>query len=193
MTIGGEDARVPNTLGPALGISHHGPFEVDQSISRQDTYFGNNADFKLARFNAIREIANKNGGQFGMETWAEERAMTYQQSRETNPQFDAGPKHLAVTLAERVFIFRAMPNGTHLGLADDQNVLPFYLNETFPDHWFRRPTSYNLENVGTDVVALYAMGPTEIGANKGFSQFLHYPEFSHRANLYRQLRPCGGQ
>ena len=170
-SIGGADSRVPNTLGPSLGASHHGPFEVDQSISRIDTYFGNNADFNLERFNNIRKIADSHGGQFGMETWAEERAETYQLSRETNPEFDAGPKHLAVTLAERVFIFRALPNGTFLGLADEQNVLPFYLNETFPDDWFRRSTSYNLENVGTDIVALYAMGPTEIGKNQGFSEY----------------------
>lgn len=65
-SIGGMDSRVPNTLGPALGISHHGPFEIDQSISRQDTFFGNNANFQLGRFNNIRKIANKNGGMFGM-------------------------------------------------------------------------------------------------------------------------------
>ena len=40
-SIGGADSRVPNTLGPALGISKHGTFEIDQSISRVDQYFGN--------------------------------------------------------------------------------------------------------------------------------------------------------
>lgn len=39
-SIGGADARVPNTLGPSLGISKHGFFEVDNSISREDAYFG---------------------------------------------------------------------------------------------------------------------------------------------------------
>ena len=39
-SIGGADARVPNTLGPSLGISRHGFFEVDNSISREDAYFG---------------------------------------------------------------------------------------------------------------------------------------------------------
>lgn len=39
-SIGGEDPRVPNTFGPSLGISHHGFFEVDNSISREDAYFG---------------------------------------------------------------------------------------------------------------------------------------------------------
>lgn len=39
-SIGGQDDRVPNTLGPSLGISKHGFFEVDNSISRQDSYHG---------------------------------------------------------------------------------------------------------------------------------------------------------
>lgn len=39
-SIGGADSRVPNTLGPSLGISKHGFFEVDTSISREDSYFG---------------------------------------------------------------------------------------------------------------------------------------------------------
>lgn len=39
-SIGGQDDRVPNALGPSLGISKHGFFEVDNSISRQDSYHG---------------------------------------------------------------------------------------------------------------------------------------------------------
>lgn len=38
-SIGGADSRVPNTLGPALGISKHGSFEIDNSISRQGKLF----------------------------------------------------------------------------------------------------------------------------------------------------------
>lgn len=37
-SIGGEDPRVPNTFGPtfpALGVSRHGLFESDNSITRQ--------------------------------------------------------------------------------------------------------------------------------------------------------------
>jgi hypothetical protein len=37
-SIGGEDSRVPNTFGPefpALGISRHGFFEGDNSITRE--------------------------------------------------------------------------------------------------------------------------------------------------------------
>ena len=50
-TIGGADARVPNTIGPAGGLDKHGVFEIDGSITRQDTALGNNANFLLQRWN----------------------------------------------------------------------------------------------------------------------------------------------
>jgi len=34
-SIGGADPRVPGTFAPALGISRHGFFEVDNSMTRQ--------------------------------------------------------------------------------------------------------------------------------------------------------------
>lgn len=157
---------------PALGASKHGPFEVDQSISRIDTYFGNQANFNLDRWNNLVNIANSNGGQFGFDTFNQERQQTYQQSRDTNPEFDAEVKHFAVTLAERVFMFRALPNGTDEQNANFANVAPFFLNETFPDDWFKRGTPYTLANVGTDIVTLYAMGPTDIGHNEGLNNFV---------------------
>ena len=186
-SIGGEDKRVPNTLGVAPGISFHGPFEIDQSISRIDSYFGNQANFHLPRFNQLVADANANGGEFGFDAFNAERQRTYKQSRDTNPYFDAGPKQLAVALAERVFIFRALPNGTFEGLADIRNVGPFYLNEvcfssqletsTNPDRLSQISGSaaapaYDLDNVGTDVVTLYSMGPTEVGANEGLNNFV---------------------
>ena len=78
-----------NMYSPALGISKHGTFEVDQSISRIDTNFGNQANFNLDRWNNIVDITHRHGDMFGIETWAEERAQTYQQSRDTNPNFNA--------------------------------------------------------------------------------------------------------
>lgn len=111
-SIGGVDSRVPNNLGPSLGISRHGFFEVDNSISRIDSYFGNQADFNLDRFNRLVDIADKYGGQFGNSAFAEERVLVYNEAKNTNPEFNAGVRWLGVTTAERVFIFRALPNGT---------------------------------------------------------------------------------
>jgi hypothetical protein len=65
-SIGGADSRVPNTFGPSLGMSHHGPFEVDNSITRIDTYFGNQANFNLTRWNQVVALSAQYGaGLFG--------------------------------------------------------------------------------------------------------------------------------
>lgn len=79
---------------------------------------------------------------------------------------------MAVSLAERVFIYRALPNGTDETNANYANIAPFYLNETFPDFWFRRGTPYTLPNVADDILALYLLGPTELGSNQGLNNFV---------------------
>lgn len=126
----------------------------------------------MTRFDRLAAIAEQNNGQFGLDTFAQERAITYTESRTTNPVFDAGVKHLAVSLAERVFIYRALPNGTDETNANYANIAPFFLNETFPPFWFRRDTAYTLPNVATDILALYLEGPTELGSNEGLNNFV---------------------
>ncbi|EMD00520.1 hypothetical protein BAUCODRAFT_172510 [Baudoinia panamericana UAMH 10762] len=173
-SIGGADSRVPNTLGPSLGISKHGFFEVDNSISREDAYFGNQADFRLDRFERLVNITDKYDGQFGNSAFAEERVLLYNEAKNNNPNFDAGVRWLAVTTAERVFIFRALPNGTDETNANYANVAPFYLNETFPHEWFRRSTAYGLADTGADIANLLASSPqvTIPGQNEGIDNFV---------------------
>ena len=67
-SIGGADPRVPNTLGPALGLDKHGTFEIDGSITRQDVYFGNNANFLLQRWNEYVNESDAQGGEFNLAT-----------------------------------------------------------------------------------------------------------------------------
>jgi hypothetical protein len=76
-SIGGADARVPNILGPALGLDKHGVFEIDGSITRQDVYFGNNADFILQRWNEYVAIADLNDGLFNAATQAQDSVCSY--------------------------------------------------------------------------------------------------------------------
>ena len=172
-TIGGADDRVPNTLGPALGLDKHGTFEIDGSLSRPDNYFANQADFIPERWEAIRNDAiTAGGGFFGIETMIANEKRTYETARATNPNFDAGVKYFAVSLAERAFVFRGLPNGTNVETADAANIEPFFLNNTFPDDWFRRDTPYGLANLAVDIVNIYAGYPFELGQNMGTGDFV---------------------
>ena len=111
---------------------------------------------------------------FGNTAFAEERVLRYNEAKNNNPDFNAGVRWLAVSTAERVFIFRAFPNGTADGVADFRNIAPFYLNETFPDNWFRRATPYSLEDTGADIANLLLSSPglTTPGLNEGLGNFV---------------------
>ena len=168
-----EDARVPNTIGPALGLFKHGTFEIDGSITRQDDYFGNEATFILDRWNNLVAMSEElDDGNFGRDLFTAERASTFNTARSTNPNFNGGAKQFAVGLAERAFVYRGLPNGTTPDLPNFQNIGPFFLNETFPEDWFRRATPYSLANLGPDLVDLYTGNPTPIGANEGLNNFV---------------------
>lgn len=171
-SLGGADARVPNTLGPALGLDRHGVFEIDGSITRQDVHFGNNANFLLQRWNEYVDISKKYGGLFGADTNAADNGYRYDNSVNTNPSFLAGVAWFAVSHAERVFVYRGLANGTNPDVADYQNVAPFFLNETFPPYWYRRGSAYSLPNALADALDLFLKAPRALGGNEGVGNFI---------------------
>ena len=101
-----------------------------------------------------------------------EKATTFNTSRSTNPSFNGGAKQFAVGLAERAFVYRGLPNGTNPDMPNFANIAPFFLNETFPENWFRRATAYSLVDLAPDLVDLYTGTPTPIGANEGLNNFV---------------------
>ena len=83
-SIGGADSRVPNTLGPSLGLDKHGTCEVDNSITREDTYFGNQANFQMGRWQALLNTASSHNNLFNQATFTDEKKRSYDDSRATN-------------------------------------------------------------------------------------------------------------
>ena len=147
-TIGGADPRVPNTLGPAGGLSKHGVFEIDGSITREDTHFGNQANFLLQRWQEYVAEAAKNGGLFNAQTNAADDGLRFENSIKTNPSFPAGVVWFVVSHAEHVLVYQGLPNGTDPAFKPTyQNVTPFFLNETFPKNKHRRGVPSTLAGV----------------------------------------------
>ncbi|KAL9110477.1 MAG: hypothetical protein Q9227_005021 [Pyrenula ochraceoflavens] len=170
-TIGGADARVPNTLGPALGLDKHGVFEIDGSITREDVYFGNNANFLLQRWEEYVNIS-KTYGNFNMQMQADDNGYRYDISRETNPEFFAGAIWFAVSHAERVFVYEGLANGTTQSNADYANVAPFFLDERFPEQWFRRGIPFTLAQAFMEAGNMFLSNPRELGGNQGVGNFV---------------------
>ena len=95
-SIGGADPRVPNTLGPALGLDKHGGFEIDGSVTRQGIYFSNNANFLLQRWDEYVNESEAQGGKFNLAVNAVDNSFRYDESLGTNPDFFAGVIWFAV-------------------------------------------------------------------------------------------------
>ena len=170
-SIGGADSRVPNTLGPALGLDKHGVFEIDGSITRQDVYFGNNANFLLQRWNEYVKESEAQGGEFNLAANAVDNGFRYDNSLGTNPDFFAGVVWFAVSHAERVFVYEGLANGT-TGLANYDNVAPFFLNETFPDNCFRRGVPLTLPVAFQQAAEMFLANPRALGGNQGVGNFV---------------------
>lgn len=164
-SIGGQDDRVPATLGPVYGIDRHGLFEIDASISRSDRYFGDNHSFNITRWNKLVSDANTHGdGLFNINAVRENAADAVEESRATNPEFTFGG-NFAVVYATRALLSRPLANGTTPNVPDFKNIAPFYLNETFPEDWFRIPTSYSLVDLLGDIVGMFLYRPQPLGTN----------------------------
>ena len=173
-TTGGADPRVPNTIGPAGGLSKHGVFEIDGSITREDINFGNNANFLLQRWNEYVAEAKKHGGLFGFKTQAVDNGLRYDNSLKTNPNFYAGIVWFVVSHAERVFVYTGLANGTEIGIgpADYKNIAPWFLNETIPPNWFRRGTPFTLPQAFQEAGKLFIANPRPLGGNEGVGNFV---------------------
>lgn len=165
-SIGGQTDLVPSTLGsPVLGIDRHGLFEIDASISRGDRYFGDNHSFNITRWNKLVSDANTYGdGLFNINAVANNAAEQVEASRAENPEFAMGG-NFAVIYATRALLSRPLANGTDPDTPNFNNVAPFYLNETFPDNWYRIPNSYSLVDFLGDVGDLFLFSPQPLGAN----------------------------
>lgn len=84
------------------------------------------------------------------------------------PQLTQNP----VSHAERVFVFEGLANGTDENRADYDNVAPFFLNETFPENWYRRGDAFTLASTLIEALDLFLLEPRELGGNQGLNNFV---------------------
>ena len=57
-------------------------------------------------------------------------------------------------------------------MADYANVAPFFLNETFPENWYRRGDPFTLPSAFGEALGLFLQNPRELGGNEGLDNFV---------------------
>ncbi|KAH7102097.1 heme-thiolate peroxidase [Auriculariales sp. MPI-PUGE-AT-0066] len=149
ISIGGMSSKTgPAPKPPALagGLSVHGTFEGDASLTRSDDFLGNNHDLNLTLFNHMVDYMDKFGnGRYNIHAAAEYRFARIQESIATNPWFFFGNPRFATGYAESTFPLEFFSNdstidwerGTSL-----ENVKSFFLEHKFPDGFHRRGTPF---------------------------------------------------
>ncbi len=61
--------------------------------------------------------------------------------------------------------YRPLPNGTNPNVPDYKNIAPFFLEEKFPENWYRIPNSYSFVDLVADVGDLLLYSPQVLGRN----------------------------
>lgn len=130
-----------------------------------DRYFGDNHSFNITRWNTLVTQANDYGdGLFNFDAVAKNAAEAVEYSRAVNPDFTFGG-NFAVVYATRALLTYPLANGTDPDFPNFSNIAPFYLNETFPEEWYRIPDSYSLVDLLADIGLLFLEYPQPLGAN----------------------------
>ncbi|KAI5361364.1 putative chloroperoxidase [Septoria linicola] len=140
-------------------VQHNFPIEHDASLSRQDTFFGNQQPFNQTIFNEVLAFYN---GQTDatIPVQAKAKYARTTDSRDRNPQFQYGIREFILSYGENALFLSTMGNPT-TGIAPLNYVKVFFEQERLPykEGW-RVPTEQtSLQSVGNMIGKLYAASP----------------------------------
>ncbi|TFK26066.1 Cloroperoxidase [Coprinopsis marcescibilis] len=171
LSIGGKTSRTgPDAPPPASigGISHHGTFEGDASITRGDAFFGDNHSFNQVLFDQFVDFSNRFGnGFYNYTVGGELRFHRIQQSIATNPEFNIRGFRHVTAYGEAAFIANIFVDGRKTGAEANQldmdSARNFFKDMRYPRGFFRsnKPTA----GEGADII--FAAHPTQPGHNVG--------------------------
>ncbi|TFK18467.1 hypothetical protein FA15DRAFT_709827 [Coprinopsis marcescibilis] len=174
LSIGGKTRNTgPDPRGqPALiaGISQHGTFEGDASLTRGDEFFGNNHSFNQTLFDQFIDFSNRFGGGFyNISVAAELRFQRIQQSIATNPEFDLrGFRHFTA-FGETAFAVNMFTDGRRTGAQAGQLDLNaagnFFRDGRFPNGFHRANKPSAAEGVEVVIAAHFVPPGHNFGVN----------------------------
>ncbi|KAJ7238917.1 Chloroperoxidase [Mycena rebaudengoi] len=149
VSIGGVSPLVPplpfELDGPETGgISKHGRFEGDASMTRADAFIGDNVHFQENLYNMDLEVLEHFGDDgpegkntvFNLATLIAMKKQNIAMDQAVNPKFEFAARRVNTAYAQASFILNVFANGT-TNQASKATINSFFRNQTFPPNWFR--------------------------------------------------------
>ncbi|KIJ37985.1 hypothetical protein M422DRAFT_259371 [Sphaerobolus stellatus SS14] len=172
----GQDPPKPALVG---GLSQHGTFEGDTSMSRVDAFFGDPAAFNQTRFNDFLSFATKYGanGTYDINATAELRFERPQDSIMTNPQLVFTSPRILSAYSEAVFPLVYFVDGrlNNRQLTQDAGS-SFFANQRVPADFHRPPAPVSFEIIEPMVNQIFTKHPFTPGVNHGRNNYVLQPK-----------------
>jgi hypothetical protein len=175
VSIGGESPLVPplpNRIdGTPGGLSRHGRFEGDVSMTRQNAALaeGDGASFQPAMFKDLLGYVDKFGdGDIVTQSVINEyRFARFADSVKRDPNLTYHAGRWGFSYGEGGFILNLFPDGV-LGKLTRGVMTSFLQNETFPTGWHRRNASFEFSDVvkvAGSIISAHPVAPGEKNAS----------------------------
>ncbi|KAF9445367.1 Cloroperoxidase, partial [Macrolepiota fuliginosa MF-IS2] len=154
----------PPAPATAGGLNTHLVFEGDASMTRADSFWGDNHSFNQTLFDeACPQCSLYGGGRYTWDVAKEFKWQRIQDSIATNPQFSLmQPRYFTVYL-ETTFPINFLVDGriTENRTLSKEDALTWFKTNKFPEDWYRTGIPSAFENI-TDVANAHPIKP---GAN----------------------------
>lgn len=160
LSIGGK-----SKYGGGVGLSNHGFFEGDASITRSDAAVGDCFSLNRTRYDIYRSEIAKHGdnGDINEMVCAVSRERAYLDSRSENPSFDFNPLRELVAYAESGFAMEVFRGAGKRCTAD--TIEWFFDKERFPPNWKRRNVPVSMTELMTWGMLFQQIKPSNPGYN----------------------------
>ncbi|KZW03092.1 Cloroperoxidase [Exidia glandulosa HHB12029] len=143
---------------PALvsGLSTHGTFEGDASMTRSDAFLGDNHSFNETLFDQLVQISKEvGGGKYNITAATEMRFQRFQDSVARNPTFNFANPRFATAFAETAFPLAFFIDGRDKSLALDLDVMRgFFKDSSMPPDFHRRDGASDAGDSEFDIIQL---------------------------------------
>ncbi|KZO94183.1 Cloroperoxidase [Calocera viscosa TUFC12733] len=185
ISIGGSEPLVTGQAGEFTGdyggVSEHGTFELDVSLTRNDYYLnGDSHSFNGILFGMMVETAQSTSSAenplFDFNALALYRSQQYDRARVENPWLYF-PQLALHNYGAATFLYNTFPSSAKNYTPDLETISSFFgavqlpngswghVGERTPPNWQNRVTPLNLTDVSTGISDLYAAYPKPYGAN----------------------------